>query len=128
MATVSPTQTRGGHATGAILLVLALAIGVAAYVLVGIGVDGAAPADVLEYGVGMGVLALSAYVVVRWRAPHADPVILPTVVALNGVGLAMIYRIDLAYASRGKAHGFADRQLVWTAISVALALVLLIVL
>jgi cell division protein FtsW (lipid II flippase) len=43
-------------------------------------------------------------------------VILPVVVALSGVGLAMIDRLDIA-----EDTGFAGRQLVWMTISVALA-------
>ena len=64
------------------------------------------------------------HVVLRWRAPYADPVILPVAVALNGIGLAMIYRHRPRL--RGDAAttpAFAERQLVWTALGVVLAAV-----
>src|SRR5659263_611000 len=95
MATVQPHRVRVGRSVELGLLVLALAIGVAAYALVGIGATGAVPANVLGYGLGMTVIALAMHLVLRIRAPFADPVILPVVVALNGIGLAMIYRRDL---------------------------------
>ncbi|MCL2454917.1 MAG: FtsW/RodA/SpoVE family cell cycle protein [Micrococcales bacterium] len=125
MATISPTRVQAGRGVEVALLVVALVVGIYSYAMVGIGVEGSVPADVWQYGLGMAVLAVGAHLVVRWRAPHADPVILPVVVALNGIGLAMIYRIDLAYAARGRPHGFADKQLLWTAVSVVGALLLL---
>jgi len=116
MATVQPHRVRPGRGIELGLLALALAIGIAAYALVGIGVTGEVPADVVGYGVGMTVLGLGLHAVLRWRAPYADPVIMPAVVALNGIGLAMIYRLDLA-----EDASFATRQLGWTAVSVVLA-------
>ncbi|MDR3068509.1 MAG: FtsW/RodA/SpoVE family cell cycle protein, partial [Cellulomonas sp.] len=129
MATVAPTRVQSGRGVELVLLVVALVVAVSSYALVGIGVDGSAPANVVRYGVGMTALAVAAHLVVRWRAPYADPVILPTVIALNGIGLAMIYRLDLAYEARGKAqHNFADKQLMWSALAMLLALVVLVLL
>lgn len=126
MATVQPLRVRSGRGVELGLLVLALVLGVAAYALVGLGVKDKVPSNVLWYGVGMAVMAVGMHLVLRWRAPYADPVILPIVVALNGIGLAMIYRLDLAAESKGHPTDFAGKQLVWTAISVVLAAIVLI--
>ena len=110
MATVQPHRVRVGRSVELGLLALALVIGVASYALVGIGATGAVPSNVLGYGLGMTVIALGMHVVLRLRAPFADPVILPVVVTLNGIGLAMIYRIDLARSARGISSSFATRS------------------
>ena len=44
---------------------------------------------------------IAAHIVVRLVAPYADPVLLPVVAALNGLGLAVIHRLDLAYEADG---------------------------
>lgn len=126
MATVQPLPVRAGRGTELVLLVLALAVGIGAYVLVGIGTSGEVPADVVGYSIGLVVLSVGMHVVLRWRAPFADPVMLPLAVALNGVGLAIIYRIDIGYAAAGKDHGFAGRQLVWSGLAIALAAAVII--
>ncbi len=128
MATVQAHRVRPGRGAELGLLALALAIGIAAYALVGLGMTDEVPGNVLGYGAGMTGLALLLHLVLRWRAPYADPVILPVVVALNGIGLAMIYRIDLARQGRGIESAFASKQLGWTALSVVLAAVVLVVL
>ena len=128
MATVQAHRVRAGRGTELGLLLLALVIGIASYALVGLGATEELPTDVLGYGAGMTGLALLVHLVVRWRAPYADPVIVPVVVALNGVGLAMIYRIDLAREARGMTQMFAGKQLAWSAISVVLACLVLILL
>jgi cell division protein FtsW (lipid II flippase) len=128
MATVTPHPVRPGRGPELVLLVIALAIGVGAYAIVGLATAGSVPADIVGYSAGLVALAVGMHVVLRWRAPYADPVILPVVVALNGLGLAMIYRIDLAYQARGRFGGFAERQLTWTAVSIVLAAVVLVVL
>jgi cell division protein FtsW (lipid II flippase) len=128
MATVQPHRVRAGRGTELGLLLLALAIGIGGYVLVGIGTQDRVPPDVLGYGVGLAALAFGMHAALRWRAPYADPVILPIAVALNGVGLAMIYRLDFAYRAKGRVGDFAEKQLVWTALSMALAAAVIILL
>ncbi|MGZ6752697.1 MAG: FtsW/RodA/SpoVE family cell cycle protein [Nocardioides sp.] len=107
------------------LLVLALAVGIGAYAAVGIGVEGKVPADIVGYGGWLAVLVIAAHVVVRMVAPYADPVLLPVVAALNGLGLAVIHRLDLAYEtdSSSTTHGgFAQQQLIWMTLGVLLFL------
>ena len=47
--------------------------------------------------VGWLALCIGAHLVVRVKCAYADPVILPCVLALNGLGLAMIHRIDIGF-------------------------------
>ncbi|MDQ4086106.1 MAG: FtsW/RodA/SpoVE family cell cycle protein [Actinomycetota bacterium] len=112
-----------------LLLVLALAIGVGAYALVGLAREGEVPANILVYGGGLTALALGAHLVVRFLAPYADPVLLPVVIALNGLGLAMLHRIDVSLEASGEPAGpFAPSQLMWSAVGVALFCAVLFVL
>jgi cell division protein FtsW (lipid II flippase) len=74
--------------------------------------------------VGLAYLALFAlaHLAVRRFAPYADPLMLPCVALLNGLGLVMIHRLDLANAERAAALGgeppnvLVGRQIAWTAI------------
>jgi cell division protein FtsW (lipid II flippase) len=102
------------------LLVLALAVGGGAYAAVGLGVEGTIPANMVGYTGWLAALVIAAHVVIRIAAPYADPVLLPVVAALNGLGLAVIHRLDLAYEAAGKDHGFAQQQLVWMTLGVVL--------
>ncbi|OLT03434.1 cell division protein FtsW [Pseudonocardia sp. CNS-004] len=78
--------------------------------------------------VGLAYLALFAiaHIAVRRFAPFADPLVLPCVALLNGLGLVMIRRLDLARVERALAAGrdapveLVSRQVAWTAIGVAL--------
>jgi cell division protein FtsW (lipid II flippase) len=97
------------------LLILALVVGVGAYAAVGLGVKQKVPADIVSYGGWLAVLIIIAHITIRLVAPYADPVLLPIVAALNGIGLAEIHRLDLA-----TDHHLARQQLVWMTIGVAL--------
>jgi len=97
------------------LLVLALIVGIGAYAAVGLGVDGEVPTNLLGYGGWLAILVVGAHITVRIVAPYADPVLLPVVAALNGLGLAIIHRIDLA-----RDTGLASQQLTWMTLGVAL--------
>ena len=55
------------------------------------------PADIVGYGGWLTALIVAAHVTVRIVAPYADPVLLPLVAALNGLGLAVLRRLDLTY-------------------------------
>ncbi|MEW1545269.1 FtsW/RodA/SpoVE family cell cycle protein [Streptomyces tsukubensis] len=102
-----------------LLLAGAVLIPVYGYASVGLARGGAVPPDVLGYGAGLGTLALLAYLAVRLRAPGADPLVLPIAVLLNGLGLVLIYRLDLETAD-GAA---APAQLVWSTLGVGLFIV-----
>lgn len=101
------------------LLLLAIAIGIGSYAAVGLGIDGTVPAGIYTVGAVYAVVALGAHLAVRRFAGYADPVLLPVVVALNGIGLTMIYRIDLGLEANGSGFGpFAQGQLRWTILGV----------
>lgn len=110
------------------LLILALFVGIGAYAAVGLGVEGHVPADIVGYGGWLAALVIAAHVVVRLTAPYADPVLLPVVAALNGLGLAVIHRIDLAKEAAGDSGGVATRQLTWMTLGVLLFIATLLVL
>jgi cell division protein FtsW (lipid II flippase) len=68
----------------------------------------------------LAVLYLGAHVAIRLLAPYADPMILPCVALLNGVGVVMIRRLDLDRNPDGGLGGLSFRQLLWTAAAIAL--------
>lgn len=98
------------------LIVLAVLLCVYGYCAVGLAKNGTVPPGAAGYGAGLGVLALLAHFAVRLRAPYADPLLLPIAVLLNGLGLVLIYRLDLE-TPRDQA---APTQLIWSTLGVAL--------
>lgn len=75
----------------------------------------------LMYFGPLALAALALHLVLRLRASMADPLILPIVVALNGLGLAEIYRLDIAAIANKQNELFADKQVIWSVIAMALA-------
>ncbi|MCZ4095944.1 FtsW/RodA/SpoVE family cell cycle protein [Streptomyces sp. SID13666] len=107
------------------LLIGAVLISVYGYAEVGLARNGAVPPDAAGYGAGLGVLALLAHVAVRARAPYADPLLLPIAVLLNGVGLVLIYRLDLEPVLGAEG---APTQLVWSTLGIGLFIAVVLVL
>ncbi|MEU5212527.1 FtsW/RodA/SpoVE family cell cycle protein [Streptomyces sp. NPDC020742] len=106
------------------LLVGAVLISVCGYVVVGLARRHALPGGALRYGAGLGGLALLAHLAVRLRAPHADPLLLPTAVLLNGLGLVLIFRLDL----ETPGDHAAPTQLMWSTVGVALFIAVVLLL
>ena len=125
-------KTRNPRNVELFLLVFSLVIAMAAYASVGIAHDGKLPAGMVGYGGGLAVLFVAAHLALRRFAPDADPLLLPCVTMINGLGLAMIHRIDLALGDRAAASGSgyapaATPQLTWTAVGVILFIAVLVV-
>ncbi|WP_184539672.1 FtsW/RodA/SpoVE family cell cycle protein [Micromonospora polyrhachis] len=78
-------------------------------------------------------LFLGLHLVIRFLAPYADPVLVPAVALLNGLGVAFLRRIDLAKADPEERPdfpifaGIGGTQLTWTLIAIVLAAGLLFI-
>jgi cell division protein FtsW (lipid II flippase) len=81
----------------------------------------------------LSILFLGLHVVVRYTAPYADPVLIPAVALINGLGVGFLRRLDLAKAIAAKQPepgifaGTGGRQLAWTLGALILAAILLLV-
>lgn len=109
----------------AFMLAFAIALGMGGYLLTHLNRDAALPP---EWPWALGVLltiGVALHAVIRWRLPYADPLILPLVMLLNGLGLAMIHRLDLDTSPR--MHS-AELQLMWTSIAAAVCCLVIVLL
>ena len=97
------------------LTLAACTFGLVGWVVSYLNLRGSLPPELIPGTIIWFALALGAHAIVRWRIPYADPVILPVVFLLNGLGLAMIARLDLAK----NAHA-ATNQIIWTGLGIAL--------
>lgn len=106
----------------ALLLLVALGVAISANLIVGLDKDNPLDSAFWTQSGVLAGLALVFHLVLRVRAKYADPVILPIVIALNGIGLAMIYRIDLANDTT-----VAESQFLWTSVAMAASIAVLLV-
>ncbi|MFC9255811.1 FtsW/RodA/SpoVE family cell cycle protein [Amycolatopsis thailandensis] len=131
-ATNPPRELPKRRGTELVLLAFATFIVTVALVLVEANQEQELTSSIIWLGLSyLGVLTAAHLAVRRW-APYADPVILPCVALLNGLGLVMIHRIDLALAERAVQQGKeytpdVTKQVLFTAISLVLFVVVLIV-
>lgn len=107
------------------LLLFANLISGAAVVLVQFAQFGEISPWTLYFAGGLGVLTFALHLILRWRAPDADPMIVPIATVLTGLGIAEIYRLDIAYEYTGW-NAYSTRQIVWTAISLVAAIAVVI--
>jgi cell division protein FtsW len=76
--------------------------------------------DLAGYTLAFLALFGCAHLAIRRFAPYADPLLLPVVAVLNGLGLVMIHRLDLAMAGAGAGvrGPSANQQMLWTLVGV----------
>lgn len=109
------------------LLILALGLSALALALVQWGALGKLDWSLLTYAAGLAGLTLGVHLALRLVARDADPFIVPIATMLNGLGITMIHRLDLASGATGWAAA-GVRQMAWTAIALIIAIgVLLLV-
>lgn len=128
MTALTTPRRRTGRGTELWLLILAAIIVTGALVIVELNQHQSLKIELLYYGGAYLAVFAIAHVVVRALAPYADPLLLPLVALLNGLGLVMIYRLDLAEAAKNPgAAAQAPLQLLWTAVSLVLFLLTLLI-
>lgn len=118
-------QTQRNRELG--LLLFALVINAAAVTLVDLGTGRAPGVNVFVYGGIPAALAIALHVVLRLRARDADPFVLPIATLLTGLGMAEIYRIDIARNHLGW-DASSSRQLAWSALAIGGAIAIVILL
>ena len=92
------------------LMVMVVVIIAVSYVLASLGSESQIPANIIPFLVIVLVLLLAAHMAVRRLAPDADPILLPTVALLNGLGYVVI---------AGLNERLAAAQATWTAVAIA---------
>jgi cell division protein FtsW (lipid II flippase) len=112
------------------LLGFAVVITLAAQCIVDLTVTGSLRAELATFGGWFTALWAVLHVVVRRFAPYADPLLLPAVALLSGLGLTMIHRLDLAAEQLDAAVTREDApvQLIWATLGAALFVAVLVVL
>ncbi|GAA1878828.1 FtsW/RodA/SpoVE family cell cycle protein [Williamsia serinedens] len=137
---VTPTPTSGpirrptGRTTELGLLALVTLVVTVALINVEAAQEQQLTWAVGKYLVIFAVLYGGAHLVIRRFAPYADPLILPLVAMLNGLGLVLIHRLDLGSGRNGEtaettaSTSNADQQVLWMVLGiVAFAAILIFV-
>ncbi|MFE7618741.1 FtsW/RodA/SpoVE family cell cycle protein [Streptomyces sp. NPDC057496] len=136
MSVVTNTTTIGAidapsrRNTELMMMGFAVAISVFAYANVGLALNGELPSGMLGYGLGLALLGGISHLAVRKFAPYADPLLLPLATLLNGLGLAIIWRLDQSerFQATPNFAPAASKQLLFSAVGIALLVAVLLVL
>ncbi|RCW47257.1 cell elongation-specific peptidoglycan biosynthesis regulator RodA [Halopolyspora algeriensis] len=114
--------------TELLMLIFAAVVVTAALVLVAINQHAQLTPQILYYGGAFLALFGLAHLAVRRWAPYSDPLILPLVAFINGLGLVIIHRVDLGNATEGVEDWTpaAPDQVLYTAIALVLFVLVLV--
>jgi cell division protein FtsW (lipid II flippase) len=77
--------------------------------------------DLLTYWAPLAFASLLLHLLLRFKARDADSLILPAAMLLNGLGIAEIYRLDLAAIANGGSELFGLKQVIWTVVAIVAA-------
>ncbi|WP_419817964.1 FtsW/RodA/SpoVE family cell cycle protein [Glaciibacter flavus] len=108
------------------LLIFACVINGASIVLVQLGALGHLDLTLVSLFATLSILVFGLHITLRFVARDSDPFLLPVATVLNGLGIAMIYRIDIA----DKQYGWdsaAVRQIAWASIAIVCAIGVLVI-
>jgi cell division protein FtsW (lipid II flippase) len=115
--TVTPSLPNRRNAE-LLLLCFATVITAAAFAIVQANQERALSWQLLNYAVGFLVVFAVAHLAIRRYAPYADPLLLPVVALLNGLGLVMIHRLDLDERLAQSGRTVTNPQILWTLVGV----------
>ena len=105
----------------ALLVLFALGVNAFEIAQIQLSVIDVVNGDFFTYWAPIAIAAMVFHLILRFRARNADSLILPLAVLLNGLGVAMIYRLDLAKLADGADDLFAFKQVIWTVVAIAAA-------
>lgn len=100
----------------AVTAILALAV-----IAVEIAANHPLTTDVAYLLGGFIIIFTVAHLVILWKAPYSDQIMLPVAALLNAIGLVMIYRLDLA-----TGNNLVRSQIMWTVIGVAMMVAVIV--
>lgn len=119
--------------TELLMLVFACLLTVGAQSIVDLTVTGSLTVEVATFGASFTAIWAVAHLAVRKLAPYADPLLLPAVALLSGLGLVVIHRLDLAGEVDAALDGNpvpgaqAPSQLIWALVGLVLFVAVLAV-
>ena len=131
-APVAPRRVPKKRTTELGLLLFGMVVVLAYAIAAEGGLNHRVRADVWVQPALLTIFFVAFHFVVRIAAPYADPVFVPAVATLNGLGVAFLRRLDLGAAKTGHASaspftGDSMRQLGWTIAALVVAAIALMV-
>lgn len=105
------------------LLIFATVVISAAIMLVEIGQEQTVTLQLPYYGFAFLALYMAAHFAMRKWAPYADPLILPLVALINGLGLVLLHRLDLAGVAGAP---YTTKQIIYSTAGVILLVLVLV--
>ena len=114
---------RPGRSRELLMLLLAGTITLLALISAELGQGNTATIEMLWILGGFILVFGVAHAILRFLAPWSDQVLLPVVAALNGLGLVMIHRLDMANGT-----SLVRSQVMWTVLGVAMFVAVMVLL